>query len=93
MKTVWVRVSHRPQARQAATSLRRAPRSAQAAAWGCTDVVTCRGADDAALVEAVRIRDYTVVQGLVLLGGLLVVSLNLMADGANYFLDPRTRRA
>ncbi|WP_341707710.1 uroporphyrinogen-III synthase [Halopseudomonas sp.] len=27
--------------------------AAQAAAWGCTDVVTCRGADDAALVEAV----------------------------------------
>lgn len=45
-----------------------------------------------ALVEAVRVRDYTVVQGLVLLGGLLVVTLNLMADGANYLLDPRTRR-
>jgi ABC-type dipeptide/oligopeptide/nickel transport system permease component len=46
-----------------------------------------------ALVEAVRIRDYTVVQGLVLLGGLLVVTLNLLADGANFFLDPRTRRS
>ena len=27
--------------------------AAQAREWGCTDVVTCRGADDAAVVEAV----------------------------------------
>ncbi|MEE3157461.1 MAG: uroporphyrinogen-III synthase, partial [Pseudomonadota bacterium] len=27
--------------------------AAQAREWGCTDVVTCRGADDAAVLEAV----------------------------------------
>ncbi len=44
-----------------------------------------------ALVDAVRARDYPVVQGMVLLSGLMVVALTFMADVANGWLDPRAK--
>ena len=44
-----------------------------------------------ALVDAVRARDYPVVQGIVLLSGLLVVALTFIADVANGWLDPRAK--
>ena len=43
------------------------------------------------LVDAVRARDYPVVQGLVLLSGLLVVALTFIADVVNGWLDPRAK--
>ena len=43
------------------------------------------------LVDAVRNRDYPVVQGIVFLSGLLVVGLTFMADLVNGWLDPRAK--
>ncbi len=43
------------------------------------------------LVDAVRNRDYPLVQGIVFLSGLLVVSLTFMADLVNGWLDPRAK--
>ena len=43
------------------------------------------------LVDAVRNRDYPLVQGIVFLSGLLVVGLTFMADLVNGWLDPRAK--
>ena len=43
------------------------------------------------LVDAVRNRDYPVVQGIVFLSGLLVVGLTFVADLVNGWLDPRAK--
>lgn len=44
------------------------------------------------LIESVFRRDYPVIQGLVLLFGFLVVSVNLLVDLTHTFLDPRVRQ-
>jgi peptide/nickel transport system permease protein len=44
------------------------------------------------IVTAVSYQDYPVVQGVVLLVGVLVAVLNLLADMSLAFLDPRIRR-
>jgi peptide/nickel transport system permease protein len=46
-----------------------------------------------ALIDAVLGRDYPVVQGIVLVFGMLVVVVNFVADGVGGWLDPRTRTA
>jgi peptide/nickel transport system permease protein len=43
------------------------------------------------LVDAVRNRDYPLVQGIVFLSGLLVVGLTFFADLVNGWLDPRVK--
>ena len=43
------------------------------------------------LVDAVRNRDYPLVQGIVFLSGLLVVGLTFLADLVNGWLDPRAK--
>ncbi len=43
------------------------------------------------LVDAVRNRDYPLVQGIVFLSGLLVVGLTFTADLVNGWLDPRAK--
>ena len=42
-------------------------------------------------VDAAFNRDYTMIIGAVLVYALLVMSLNLVADVANAWLDPRVR--
>ena len=44
------------------------------------------------LVDAVFNRDYPIVQAVVLCSGAIYIGLNLLADLAYVFLDPRTRR-
>jgi peptide/nickel transport system permease protein len=46
-----------------------------------------------ALIDAVLGRDYPVVQGIVLVFGMLVVVVNFLADSVGGWLDPRTRTA
>ena len=46
-----------------------------------------------ALIDAVLGRDYPVVQGIVLVFGMLVVVVNFVADSVGGWLDPRTRTA
>ena len=45
------------------------------------------------LLEAVNSRDYPVIQGLVLVLGVLVMLTNLMVDFSYGLLDPRIRLA
>lgn len=49
------------------------------------------GIGTALIVEGVLLRDYPVVQGIVLVFGLLVVLVSLSADIVSGWLDPRTR--
>ena len=44
------------------------------------------------LVDAVLKRDYTLVQGTVLLYALIVVIINLIVDLLYAYIDPRIRR-
>jgi peptide/nickel transport system permease protein len=44
-----------------------------------------------ALIDAVLGRDYPVVQGIVLVFGILVVAVNFVADSVGSILDPRTQ--
>jgi ABC-type dipeptide/oligopeptide/nickel transport system permease component len=44
-----------------------------------------------ALIEAVLGRDYTTVQGILLVFGLIVVTVSFMSDLVSGWLDPRTR--
>lgn len=46
-----------------------------------------------ALIDAVLNRDYTMVQGIIFVFGLLVVIINFVADLISGWLDPRTRTA
>ncbi len=46
-----------------------------------------------ALVTAVLARDYTLVQGIVLVFGMLVVAVSFVADTISAWIDPRTRTA
>ena len=43
-------------------------------------------------VNAIRTKDYTVIQGCVLFFGAIVVVMNLLVDVAYGFIDPRMRR-
>ena len=43
-------------------------------------------------VNAIRTKDYTVIQGCVLFFGAIVVVMNLLVDVAYGFIDPRLRR-
>ncbi|MCP3764381.1 ABC transporter permease [Domibacillus sp. A3M-37] len=43
-------------------------------------------------VEAIFSRDYPVIQGYVLLTGVLVVVMNLLVDLSYYFIDPRIKQ-
>ena len=45
------------------------------------------------IMRSVTSQDYPVVQGIVLIVGVLVAVLNLLADVVLAFLDPRMRRA
>ena len=49
------------------------------------------GIGTALIVEGVLLRDYTVVQGIVLVFGFIVVFVSLFSDLASGWLDPRTR--
>lgn len=44
------------------------------------------------LIQAVLHRDYPMIQGLVLLFGVVFIVINLAVDGLNIALDPRVRR-
>jgi peptide/nickel transport system permease protein len=44
-----------------------------------------------ALIDAVLGRDYTTVQGILLIFGMIVVAVSFVADLASGWLDPRTR--
>ena len=44
------------------------------------------------IVDSVFNRDYAVVQAVVLCSGALYIALNLLADLAQRFLDPRVAR-
>jgi ABC-type dipeptide/oligopeptide/nickel transport system permease component len=44
------------------------------------------------LVDAVFKRDYTLVQGIVLFYGLLVILVNLLVDMLYSYIDPRIKR-
>jgi peptide/nickel transport system permease protein len=49
------------------------------------------GVGSALIVDGVLVRDYPVVQGIVLVFGLLVVVVSGLADILNGWIDPRTR--
>lgn len=49
------------------------------------------GIGTALIVEGVQLRDYPVVQGIVLVFGMLVVMINFFSDLAGGWLDPRTK--
>jgi peptide/nickel transport system permease protein len=44
------------------------------------------------MVNSVTQRDYPVAQGVVLCSGAIYIGLNLLADLAQFVLDPRIRR-
>jgi peptide/nickel transport system permease protein len=44
------------------------------------------------LIEAIRSRDFPLVQGLILLFGVSIVIINLLVDIANSLVDPRVRK-
>ena len=43
------------------------------------------------LVDSVRARDYPVIQGIVLMMGVIVVLANMLSDMLILFLDPKQR--
>jgi peptide/nickel transport system permease protein len=45
------------------------------------------------LISAVLARDYTLVQGIVLVFGMIVVAVSFLADTVSAWIDPRTRDA
>lgn len=49
------------------------------------------GIGTALVVEGVLLRDYPVIQGIVLVFGLIVVVVNFLSDTVSGWLDPRTR--
>jgi peptide/nickel transport system permease protein len=49
------------------------------------------GIGTALIVEGVLLRDYTVVQGIVLIFGFIVVFVSLLSDLVSGWLDPRTK--
>jgi ABC-type dipeptide/oligopeptide/nickel transport system permease component len=49
------------------------------------------GIGTALIVEGVLLRDYTVVQGIVLVFGFIVVFVSLLSDVVSGWLDPRTK--
>jgi peptide/nickel transport system permease protein len=43
-------------------------------------------------IQAINLRDYTVVQGVVTVDTIIVVLMNLLVDLSYGWLDPRVRR-
>lgn len=57
-----------------------------------TEIVFSRPGLGTLLLQAIQMRDYPVVQGVVLLWGVMFLSVNLLVDFSYPFLDPRLRQ-